>query len=126
MTGEQGDVAAGAEVREKPAILEDIPDPEADRPGGGRGHVRLIELNRPRIGFDQPDQQSQQRAFAAAARADQHRCFPGGNVEGDRAECGAAGESFHRTVEVEHQATETPFQNATWPAMFLAASLGVG
>ena len=111
--GEQRHVAAGAQVREQPAVLDDVADLSAD---GLRRHPAdsgAIERDRSFVGFDQRDEQAEERAFAAAARADEHRRLPGGDVERDRSEGAATREPLRRAVEVEHHATDTPFQNAT-------------
>src|SRR5439155_2790954 len=51
--GHQGDVPAGGEVGEQPAVLDDVPDPQPDRPGGGWGDRLAVEGDRAGVRLDE-------------------------------------------------------------------------
>ena len=127
MAGHQGDVSAGGQVREQPAVLDDVPDPQPDGPGGGRRDRLAVERDRAGVRLDQPDEQPQEGGLAAPAGADQHGRPPGRHLERQRAEGRPPGVHLRDAAQREHQAvTVTPFQNATYPAICFAASFGSG
>jgi len=75
MARHQEDVGARGQMRKEAALLNDVTDPAAQHIYTNGRNRRAVESDCARIGCDQPDDESQQRRFAATARSDQHRCF---------------------------------------------------
>ena len=64
-------VGARGQMREKPALLDDVADPAANFLRVGVGHFRAVEKNLAAVGLEEGDDETQERRFSAAARADQ-------------------------------------------------------
>jgi hypothetical protein len=71
--GHEENIFSRSEMWKQSAILNDITDSAAELRNIGRRQRRAIELNCSAIRFEQPNDQTQQRGFSAAAWSEQHR-----------------------------------------------------
>ena len=73
MRRHEENIFSRSEMWKQSAILNDVTDPAAELRDICRRQRRAIELNCSAVGFEQANDQAQQRGFSATARSDQHR-----------------------------------------------------
>jgi hypothetical protein len=69
--GHDGDISACSQVREQPAVLDDIPDPTTHSLDRCRVDWLSVERDGSTVRLNEADEQSQERGLATAARSNE-------------------------------------------------------
>ena len=92
VAGHEADILAGSQVREQPALLDDVAHAAAHREHVRGGQVLAVNNYGPGIRSDQARDDPDQRRFAAAARAQQRQGHPSLNHQPEGSQCYRVGE----------------------------------